>query len=223
MASTRPRPQVAPWLARLTGSLGAFAVGMAGNLVSADIGYRGVVIALAVAAILTATAWLRGFRPDFALVVWVVRGFLALALAAVVVAMVSVTLSGIAVLVAALATLGATLIRSDPADRLALLCGVALIAMGAGMIAGRVRGSSDHRERAVRHDRHGCDAHAVRGGGDGSGPFVRRLRQVHGPDAAGRADPGVHGRRCRRRRRCPVRDQGVGRWRSRLDAAKRDA
>jgi hypothetical protein len=136
MASTRPRPQVAPWLARLTGSLGAFAVGMAGNLVSADIGYRGVVIALAVAAILTATAWLRGFRPDFALVVWVVRGFLLVALTAVVVAMVSVTLSGIAVLVAVLATLGATLIRSDAADRLALLCGVALIAMGAGMIAG---------------------------------------------------------------------------------------
>jgi hypothetical protein len=125
-----------PWLAGLSTALGSFTAGIGGNLVAADFLYRGFAVLCAATAVLATAAWLRGFTPDFALVVWVVRGFLLLALAAVVVAMVNVTLSGIAVLVAALATLGATLIRSDPADRLALLCAVALIAMGAGLIAG---------------------------------------------------------------------------------------
>ena len=126
----------APWLARLSGSLGAFTVGMAGNLLSTDIGFRGVAIAGAVAAILMTAAWLRGFRPDFGLVVWVVRGFLLIAVAAVVAAtMVGPALSGLMVLVAALATLGATVIRSDPADRLGLLGAVALLGFGVAYLA----------------------------------------------------------------------------------------
>ena len=135
MASTGPAPRGKPWLAWLARSLGAFAVGVAGNLASNDIGFRGVVIGLAVAAILMAAAWLRDFRPDFALVVWVVRGLLLIAVAAVVAAtMVRATQVGYVVLVAALATLGATLIRSDPIDRLASLCAVTLIAYGAGLL-----------------------------------------------------------------------------------------
>ncbi len=132
----RPRPHAAPWLGRLSGSLGAFTVGMAGNLLSADIGFRGVAIAGAVAAILMTAAWLRGFRPDFGLVVWVVRGFLLIAVAAVVAAaMVGTALSGLMVLVAALATLGATVIRSDPADRLGLLGAVAMLGYGVATLA----------------------------------------------------------------------------------------
>ncbi len=81
-------------------------------------------------------AWLRGFRPDFGLVVWVVRGFLLIAVAAVVAAtMVGPALSGLMVLVAALATLGATVIRSDPADRLGLLGAVALLGFGVAYLA----------------------------------------------------------------------------------------
>lgn len=132
----RPRPRAAPWLARLSGSLGAFTAGMAGNLVSADIGYRGVAVAAAVATILVAAVWLRGFRPDFGLVVWVVRGFLLIAVAAVVAAtMVGAALSGVMVLVAALATLGAAVIRTDPADRLGLLGAVALLGYGVATMA----------------------------------------------------------------------------------------
>lgn len=134
--SQRPRSHAAPWLARLSGSLGAFTAGMAGNLVSADIGYRGVAIAAAVAVILAAAVWLRGFRPDVGLVVWVVRGFLLIAVAAVVAAtMVGTALSGLMVLVAALATLGAAVIRTDADDRLVFVGAVALIGTGAGFLA----------------------------------------------------------------------------------------
>jgi len=132
----RQEPHVSPRLARLTSWLVALAVGMGGNLVSADIGYRGVAVTFAVCAILAAAGWLRGFKPDFVLVVWMVRGFLLIAVAAVVAAtMVSTALSGVAVLVAALATLAATLIRSDPIDRLALLGAVVLIGLGVGFLA----------------------------------------------------------------------------------------
>lgn len=136
MASTGPRPRTAPWLARFVAWLLGLAVGMGSNLVSADIGYRGVAIVFAVGAILMAAWWLRGFRPDFVLVVWVVRGFLLIAVAAVVVAtMADTAAAGLAVLVAALATLGATVIRSDPEDRLVFLGAVALIGTGAAFLA----------------------------------------------------------------------------------------
>lgn len=125
-----------PWLAGLSTTLGGITVGIGGNLVAADIGFRGFAILSAVVAILAAAAWLRGFKPDFVLVVWVVRGFLLIAVAAVVVATtVDATQAGYAVLAAALATLGATLIRSDPFDRLAMLGAVTLIAYGAGLLA----------------------------------------------------------------------------------------
>src|SRR5687767_11093510 len=123
MASTRPRPRAVPWLAGLSTALGGFTAGIGGNLVAADFLYRGFAVLCAATAVLATAAWLRGFKPDFVLVIWVVRGFLLIAVAAVVAAtMVSPTQVGYAVLVAALATLGATLIRSDPFGRLAMLC-----------------------------------------------------------------------------------------------------
>jgi hypothetical protein len=105
---------------------------MGTNLLSSDLGYRVVVVALAVAGTGMAAVWLRRFPPDFGLVVWTVRGLLCVA---IVVATISgATVSTIAVLVAALATFGATVIRFEPIDRLALLAAVALVSSGGGLI-----------------------------------------------------------------------------------------
>jgi len=146
MASTRPRPRAVPWLAGLSTALGGFTAGIGGNLVAADFLYRGFAVLCAATAVLATAAWLRGFKPDFVLVIWVVRGFLLIAVAAVVAAtMVSPTQVGYAVLVAALATLGATLIRSDPFGRLAMLCAVTLIAYGAGLLVTAGQATSEGR------------------------------------------------------------------------------
>jgi hypothetical protein len=132
--STRPRSRAV--LAGLTGALGAYAVDISGNLVANDIRYRGLAILAAFVAVLAAAVWLRGFKPGFALVVWVVRGCLLIAVAAVVTAtLVNASHSGIAVLVAALATLAATLIPLNPADRLVLLGAVVLVGLGVVSVA----------------------------------------------------------------------------------------
>ncbi len=52
--------------------------------------------------------------------------------------MVGTALSGLMVLVAALATLGATVIRSDPTDRLGLLGAVALLGFGVASLANAI-------------------------------------------------------------------------------------
>jgi hypothetical protein len=90
-----------------------------------------------------AAVWLRGFKPNSVLAAWTVRGLLFIALVAIIAATILGTkLSGLAVLVAALATFGATLIRSEPADRLALLTAVALVGMGGGFIADAISPST---------------------------------------------------------------------------------
>ncbi|MFC4853972.1 hypothetical protein [Actinophytocola glycyrrhizae] len=126
-----------PLLAGITGGLGAYAVDISGNLVANDIGYRGLAILAAFVAVLAAAVWLRReFKPGFALVVWVVRGCLLIAVAAVVTAtLVNASHSGIAVLVAALATLAATVIPLNPADRLVLLGAVVLVGLGVVSVA----------------------------------------------------------------------------------------
>jgi hypothetical protein len=141
--SARSRQHAVPWIARVSSWLVAIAVAMGTNLVSNDVGYRGVAVLAAIGGMGLAAVWLRGFKPDSVLAVWTVRGLLLIALVAIIAATIlSTKLSGLAVLVAALATFGATLIRSEPAGRLALLTAVVLVGMGGGMIADSISPSA---------------------------------------------------------------------------------
>ncbi|MER5338669.1 hypothetical protein [Micromonospora sp. NPDC002717] len=74
------------WRGRLSGVFLGTAGGMGINVLSNDVGYRGVAAAAGVGAVLSAASWLRALPPQAPLVRYAARGLLTLALIGAVVA-----------------------------------------------------------------------------------------------------------------------------------------
>ena len=121
------RQRLAGWFLGLAGGLGV-------NALSADVGYRGVAAAAAVATVLISSNWVRQFPPTAPLTrmaVWVLLGGAGLA---AVLAAVNPGWEGSATLAATGLTTAAVLIPTEVRKAAELLTGVALIGAGVTLI-----------------------------------------------------------------------------------------
>jgi hypothetical protein len=110
------------------------------NVLSNDVGYRGVAAAVAAGAVLTATSWLRRLPPRAPLVRYVVRILLVLCLAGAVVAAIGPTSwAAPLTLTTAALTAAAVLISNDAGAARTLLFGLALIGAGVALVGLAVR------------------------------------------------------------------------------------
>ncbi|WP_328384423.1 hypothetical protein OHQ88_33580 (plasmid) [Micromonospora zamorensis] len=126
----RTRPD---WHGRLAGMLLGAAGGMGINVLSNDVGYRGVAAAAAAGGVLSAIVWLRRLPPRAPLVRYTVRGLLAVALVGAVVATFGpASWAAYATLTAAALTVTAVLLAADGTEAAYMLLPGA-VAMGAGV------------------------------------------------------------------------------------------
>jgi len=123
------------WQARLTSFLLGTTSGMGVNLVSTDAGYRGVAVTAALAALLTASSWLRTLPPRAPIVRHSTRLLLAVGLVmAAIAAAGPQRLAPFAVLAAAVSVAGAISIRVGSRQVVRILIGAAFVGAGVGAV-----------------------------------------------------------------------------------------
>ena len=124
------------------------AVGIGVNTLATDVGYRGAAGAAAVAAVLISAGWLHDLskrQPRAPLVRIASRGLLAAAAVAAVLAIASpAQWQGYDTITAAPLAIAATLIRTQLADAVTLLGGVAFIGVGVALVGDGMAVLADH-------------------------------------------------------------------------------
>ncbi|TDB81055.1 hypothetical protein [Micromonospora sp. KC721] len=133
-------PRTGPdWRSRLSVVLLSAASGMGINVLSNDVGYRGVAAATAAGAILSAAASLRRLPPRASLVRHTARTLLALALLAAIAAAVGpAAWAAYTTLTAAALTIAAVLTTNTTDTAINLLMGAAGIGLGVAFIGGGI-------------------------------------------------------------------------------------